>query len=108
MEYIINLIPGKILTEIPVSQGDTSLRRFTFNLKAGAEEITLDGTEAVEFLQSNGSRHLCAIEDGKAILDAYADMTENAGQYRCNLQITESGGGVIHSAVFSLKVEDRA
>lgn len=108
MKYIIDMIPQRIATEIPVSQGDTSLRRFEFILIAGGNQIALSATETAEFTQENGARHNCIIEDGKAILDAYEDMTANAGQYRCKLKITEAGGGVIHSAAFILKVEEPA
>lgn len=106
MEYKIDMIPQETATVIPVSQGDTSLRRFEFILTDGGNQIALSGTETAEFTQENGARHNCTIQNGKAILDAYADMTANAGQYRCKLKITESGGGVINSAAFVLKVEE--
>lgn len=106
MQYKIDMIPQEIATVVPVSQGDTSLRRFEFVITSAGEQIALSATETAEFTQENGARHNCTIQDGKAILDAYADMTANAGQYRCKIKITETGGGVISSAAFILRVEE--
>lgn len=104
--YTLNLIPKKETLEIFCSKGDTSLRRFIFELYNGDDQISLDGTETVEFQQSNGAVHSCSIEDGKVILNAYEDMTSVPGIFRSRLKITETGGGVIHSAVFTLKIEE--
>lgn len=93
--YRLNMIPKKETLEIFCSQGDTSLRRFIFELYNGDDQISLDGTETVEFQQSNG-----------VVLDAYEDMTSDPGTFRSRLKITEAGGGVIHSAVFTLKIEE--
>ena len=107
MRYQISMIPKATVTRCGVSQGDTSLRKFEFELMQGAEMIALEGTETVEFIQSNGARHTCTIEQGRALLDAYEDMTAEPGSYRCKLKITETGGGIIYSAAFILEVEKR-
>ena len=70
--------------------------------------MVLAGSEDIEFQQSNGAVHSCSIEDGNAVLDAYEDMTSDPGTFRSRLKITEAGGGVIHSAVFTLKIEEAA
>ena len=106
--YRLNMIPKKETLEIFCSKGDTSLRRFIFELYNGDDQISLDGTETVEFQQSNGAVHSCSIEDGKVILNAYEDMTSDPGTFRSRLKITETDGGVIHSAVFTLKIEEAA
>lgn len=107
MRYQISMIPKEAVTRCGVSQGDTSLRKFEFELMQGTEMIALEGTETVEFIQSNGSRHTCTIEQGRAYLDAYEDMTAVPGIYKCKLKVTETGGGTIYSAAFTLEVEKR-
>lgn len=104
--YRLNMIPKKETLEIFCSKGDTSLRRFIFELYNGDDPVGLAGSEDIEFQQSNGAVHSCLIEDGKVVLDAYEDMTSDPGTFRSRLKITEAGGGVIHSAVFTLKIEE--
>ena len=106
--YRLNMIPKKETLEIFCSKGDTSLRRFIFELYNGDDPVGLAGSEDIEFQQSNGAVHSCLIEDGKVILDAYEDMTSDPGAFRSRLKITETDGGVIHSAVFTLKIEEAA
>ena len=106
--YRLNMIPKKETLEIFCSKGDTSLRRFIFELYNGDDPVVLAGSETIEFQQSNGAEHSCSIEDGKVILNAYEDMTSVPGIFRSRLKITETGGGVIHSAVFTLKIEEAA
>lgn len=106
--YTLNLIPKKETLEIFCSKGDTSLRRFIFELYNGDDPVGLAGSEDIEFQQSNGAVHSCLIEDGKVVLDAYEDMTSDPGTFRSRLKITETDGGVIHSAVFTLKIEEAA
>ena len=101
----LSMIPQKQSLELFCSQGDTSLRRFIFELYNGDDPVVLAGSETIEFQQSNGAVHSCSIEDGKVILNAYDDMTSVPGIFRSRLKITEAGGGVIHSAVFTLNVE---
>lgn len=103
MVYKINLIPGKEVQVIRVSQGDTSLRRFIFRLKHGTRDFALT-TETVEYIQSNGAHHACTVENGYAVLDAYEDMTADPGKYFAKLKITDNGG-VIYSATFVVEVE---
>lgn len=104
--YRLNMIPKKETLEIFCSKGDTSLRRFIFELYNGDDPVIFAGSETIEFQQSNGAVHSCLIEDGKVVLDAYEDMTSDPGTFRSRLKITEAGGGVIHSAVFTLKIEE--
>ena len=106
--YRLNMIPKKETLEIFCSKGDTSLRRFIFELYNGDDPVGLAGSEDIEFQQSNGAVHSCLIEDGKVVLDAYEDMTSDPGTFRSRLKITEAGGGVIHSAVFTLNVSEAA
>lgn len=106
MIYKINMIPGRAVQTVRVSQGDTSLRRFTFRLKHLTSDYALTD-ERVEFIQSNGAIHDCQISNGLAVLDAYADMTAKAGNYIAKLRIT-SNGGVIYSAMFDFIVEEAA
>ena len=100
------MIPQKESLELFCSQCDTSLRRFTFALYNGNTQVLIPSSATVLFQQSNGATHACSIENGLAVLNAYADMTAIPGRYRCNLKITEQDGGVIHSAVFTLNVEE--
>ena len=102
----LSMIPQKQSLELFCSQGDTSLRRFIFELYNGDDPVIFAGSETIEFQQSNGAVHSCSIEDGKVILNAYEDMTSVPGIIRSRLKITEAGGGVIHSAVFTLKIEE--
>lgn len=104
----LSMVPQKQSLELFCSQGDTSLRRFIFELYNGDDPVVLAGSETIEFQQSNGAVHSCSIEDGKVVLDAYEDMTSDPGTFRSRLKITETDGGVIHSAVFMLKIEEAA
>ena len=105
MIYQIEMVPGRQAKRIRVSQGDTSLRRFGFELTVRGATFLLDGSETVELIQDSGASHECEIIQGRAYLDAYADMTEEAGVYRCKLKITNESDGVISSAAFFLEVE---
>lgn len=107
MVYTINMIPGQAVQVVRVSQNDTSLRRFEFRLKIRTAAYALTD-ETVEFIQSNGARHACEIIDGAAVLDAYSDMTEEAGLFRAKLRIEDSGGGIAYSAAFVFEVEAAA
>lgn len=107
MRYQINIEPQGTVTRVGVSQGDTSLRKFEFELIHDGEMIPLETTQSAEFIQANGSRHLCEIEQGRAFLDAYEDMTAEAGSFRSKLKITDTNGGTIYSAAFILEVEKR-
>lgn len=104
MIYKVNLIPQERITVIRCSQGDTSLRRFTFQLLVGSSEYALTD-EDITYIQSNGAEHSCTISDGLAVLDAYADMTTDPGAYRAKLKIEDSGGGILYSAAFIMEVE---
>lgn len=107
MMYTINLIPRMTVTVIPVSQEDTSLRRFQFRLQYdGADYVLTD--ETVELIMSNGATHPCTIEDGMAVLDAYADMTAEPGRFRSKLKIVDAGGGILFSAAFIIQIEEGA
>ena len=96
--YTLNLIPKKETLEIFCSKGDTSLRRFIFELYNGDDQISLDGTETVEFEQSNGVTHQCSIENGHVILDAHANMTALPRRFRSRLKITNQNGETNNSA----------
>lgn len=104
MIYKVNLIPQQRVTVIRCSEDDTALRRFVFQLMVGSSEYALTD-ETVTYIQSNGSEHECTIEDGLAVLDAYADMTADPGAYRAKIKIEDSGGGILYSAAFILEVE---
>lgn len=103
MIYKINMVPGRAIQTVRVSQGDTSLRRFIFRLKYLTSDYALTD-ERVEFIQSNGAIHQCSIVNGLAVLDAFADMTAKAGHYIAKLRITNSGE-VTYSAMFDFIVE---
>ena len=104
----LSMIPQKQSLELFCSQGDKTLRKFIFELYNGRNLVLLDGTETVEFEQSNGVTQPCSIENGHVILDAHANMTALPGRFRSRLKITDQGGGVVHSAVFTLNVEEAA
>ena len=104
MQYMINLIPQQRVTVIRCSEDDTTLRRFVFQLMVGSSEYALTD-ETVTYIQSNGAEHECTIENGMAVLDAYADMTADPGAYRAKIKIEDSGGGILYSAAFVLEVE---
>lgn len=104
----LSMIPQKQRLELFCSQGDKTLRKFIFELYNGRNPVLLDGTETIEFEQSNGVTHQCSIENGHVILDAHANMTALPGRFRSRLKITDQDGGVVHSAVFTLKIEEAA
>lgn len=104
----LSMIPQKQSLELFCSQGDKTLRKFIFELYNGRNPVLLDGTETIEFEQSNGVTHQCSIENGHVILDTHANMTALPGRFRSRLKITEQDGGVVHSAVFTLKIEEAA
>lgn len=106
MQYVIDMVPTKRVTVIPVSLNDTGARKFTFALVNGGAPYVLTA-ETVEYLQQGGIVHPCVVSNGVAELDCYADMTATAGAYRCKLRITDTSG-VLNTAAFILKVEGGA
>ena len=104
----LSMIPQKQSLELFCSQGDKTLRKFIFELYNGRNPVLLDGTETIVFVLRNGVTPQCSIENGHVILDTHANMTALPGRFRSRLKITEQDGGVVHSAVFTLNVEEAA
>ncbi len=100
----IEMIPRKRVVKIYASQYDTGARKFEFELIHNGEAYPLT-TETVTFVMPTGVEHDCTISNGRAVLDCYADMTAEAGVYRCKLRVTDTNGGVLNTAVVFMKVE---
>ena len=102
----LSMTPQEQALELHCSQGDNILRAFRFALFNGNTEIPVPADASVLFQQSNGVTQACAVENGHVVMDVVPAMTAEPGIYRCNLRISKDGG-VIHSSIFTLRVERR-
>lgn len=98
-----NIIPKTEHTRITCSEGDTSLRKWAFELYADKERWTIDA-DSVSMQCSNGVEIPGTIEDNTAVFDCTAELSATAGNYRCKLKFTK-GTEVLFSQEIGLWVE---
>lgn len=99
----LNLIPKRESARISCSQGDTTLRKWVFQIFNGAERWQID-VDSVVLECSNGAEISGTIEDNTVIVDCTTAVSETAGHYRCKLKFTK-GTEVLHTQAFGLWVE---
>ena len=104
----INLIPNDDIIVIPVSQYDTGEDRLVFLLFNGDTPYSPTGTAKIQGTRKYGTfEHDMTISGNEVTCDLYADMTEDAGQVRAQVVLTE-GDDRTGSQIFFLSVQKDA
>lgn len=105
----LNLIPNEQILSIPVSQYDTGDDRLQFDLYAEGELYSPSGTVMIQGTKPSGAHfeHTISASGSHITSDLYADMTNEAGQVRTQLVVTE-GDNRTGSQVFFLSVQKDA
>lgn len=104
----INLIPNDNIIVIPVSQYDTGEDRLIFELFKDDAPYYPSGTAKIQGTRKNGTfEHDMTIIGNELSCDLYADMTEDDGQVKTNIVITE-GDDRTGSQIFFLSVQKDA
>ena len=104
----INLIPTQDIIVIPVSQYDTGEDRLVFELYKDDTPYTPSGTAKIQGTRKNGTfEHDMTISGNEVTCDLYSDMTEDAGQVRAQVVLTE-GDDRTGSQVFFFSVQKDA
>lgn len=104
----INLIPNDDIIVIPVSQYDTGEDRLVFELFKDGTPYSPSGTAKIQGTRPNGTfEHDMSIVGNILTCDLYADMTEDAGQVKANIVLTE-GDDRTGSQLFFFSVQKDA
>ena len=104
----INLIPNDDIIVIPVSQYDTGEDRLVFELYKDNSPYTPSGTAKIQGTRPHGTfEHDMTISGNVLTCDLYADMTEDAGQVKANIVLTE-GDDRTGSQLFFFSVQKDA
>ena len=104
----INLIPNDDIIVIPVSQYDTGTNRLVFLLYKDDTPYTPSGTAKIQGTRKNGTfEHALTISGNELTCDLYSDMTQDAGQVRSNIVLTE-GDDRTGSQMFFFSVQEDA
>lgn len=107
-KYKLNLIPSEQILVIPVSQYDTGEDRLVFDLYAGSEAYTPSGTAKIQGTTKNGTfEHSVTLSGSEITADLFSDMTQDEGQVRAQIVITE-GDNRTGSQLFFLSVQPNA
>lgn len=99
----LNLIPKRESARISCSQGDTTLRKWVFQIFNGAERWQIDA-DSVTLECSNGAEVAGVIEDNTVMVDCTTAVSNTAGHYRCKLRFVK-GAEILHTQAFDLWVE---
>ena len=104
----INLIPNNDIIVIPVSQYDTGEDRLVCELFKYDTPYTPSGTAKIQGTRPHGTvEHDMTISGNVLTCDLYADMTEDAGQVKANIVLTE-GDDRTGSQLFFFSVQKDA
>lgn len=107
-KWKINLIPNHNIIVIPVSQYDTGEDRLVFELYKDDLPYTPSGTAKIQGTRPHGTfEHNMSISGNVLTCDLYADMTEDAGQVKANIVLTE-GDDRTGSQLFFFSVQKDA
>lgn len=99
----LNLVPKREYTRAACSQGDTTLRKWVFQIFNGAERWQIDA-DSVTLECSNGAEISGSIEDNTVMVDCTTAVSNTAGHYRCKLRFVK-GAEILHTQAFDLWVE---
>lgn len=107
--YKLNLIPNEQILAIPVSQYDTGDGRLQFNLYVDGELYSPSGAVTIQGTKPSGAQfeHITSVSGSHITSDLYSDMTNEAGQVRAQIVVTE-GDNRTGSQVFFLSVQKDA
>ena len=107
--YKLNLIPNEQILAIPVSQYDTGDGRLQFNLYADGELYSPSGAVTIQGTKPSGAQfvHIASVSGSHITSDLFPDMTNEAGQVRAQIVVTE-GDNRTGSQVFFLSVQKDA
>lgn len=100
----LEVIPGKTIPVIHVSQQDVGNNRLQFELVRDGQPYTPSGSVKI---QGKTFEHTCTRAGSLVTVNLYADMTTRAGDTICNLVITE-GGDRHGTQNFILRVQKEA
>lgn len=104
----VNIIPNHDIIVIPVSQYDTGEDRLVFELYKDDTPYSPSGTAKLQGTRPHGTfEHNMTISGNILTCDLYADMTEDAGQVKANIVLTE-GDDRTGSQLFFLSVQKDA
>lgn len=105
----LNLIPDEQILSIPVSQYDTGDGRLQFDLYAGGELYSPSGIVTIQGTKPSGTHfeHTISASGSHITSDLYSDMTNEAGQVRAQIVVTE-GDNRTGSQIFFLSVQKDA
>lgn len=105
----LNLISDEQILSIPVSQYDTGDGRLQFDLYAGGELYSPSGIVTIQGTKPSGAtfEHTISASGSHITSDLYSDMTNEAGQVRAQIVVTE-GDNRTGSQVFFLSVQKDA
>lgn len=105
----LNLIPDEQIISIPVSQYDTGNGRLQFDLYAGGNAYTPSGTVKIQGTKPSGTQfeHNASLSGSLVTSDLFSDMTDEAGQVRTQIVVTE-GNNRTGSQLFFLSVQKDA
>lgn len=107
--YKLNLIPNEQILAIPVSQYDTGDGRLQFNLYVDGELYSPLGAVTIQGTKPSGAQfeHITSVSGSHITSDLFPDMTNEAGQVRAQIVVTE-GDNRTGSQVFFLSVQKDA
>lgn len=104
----INLIPNNDIIVIPVSQYDTGEDRLVFELFKEQTAYSPSGTAKIQGTTAKGTfEHDMSISGNVLTCDLYSDMTQDAGQVKANIVLTE-GDDRTGSQIFFFSVQKDA
>lgn len=104
----INLIPNDDIIVIPVSQYDTGEDRLVFELFKDNTPYSPSGTAKIQGTRRYGTfEHAMTINGNEVTCDLYSDMTEDEGQVRAQIVLTE-GDDRTGSQIFFFSVQKDA
>lgn len=105
----LNLIPNEQILAIPVSQYDTGDGRLQFDLYVDGELYSPSGAVTIQGTKPSGAQfeHITSVSGSHIISDLFPDMTNEAGQVRAQIVVTE-GDNRTGSQVFFLSVQKDA
>lgn len=105
----LNLIPNEQILAIPVSQYDTGDGRLQFDLYVDGELYSPSGSVTIQGTKPSGAQfvHIASVNGSHITSDLFPDMTNEAGQVRVQIVVTE-GDNRTGSQVFFLSVQKDA
>ena len=109
--YVLGVSPGSNSPRIRCSMGDTSrdIKLLLYD-SDGLFSIPNDVSAVIKGTKSNnvGFLHSCIVGDNYVIFTIVEDMSDVPGIVICEIQLTDSNGGIIGTSNFVIHVENPA